>query len=182
MGDRTNLVLYPGAYNLVEDAILNFKNVSSRVTADVDVTKGRKENGVIFSQGGRFGGWSIYLEDGVPAYAYNYVGKLYTFKGKKALKSGNAKIRVDVSYDGGGVGKGATVKLFVNNEQVGGGRLNKTVMARFSIDEGADVGLDRGTQVTIREIGDNRFSAFTGDINKVSLSIYPEKAKAVQSH
>ena len=63
MGDRTKLVLYPGAYNLVEDAILNFKNISSTVTADVDVSKGRKENGVIFSfQGGRFGGWSIYLK------------------------------------------------------------------------------------------------------------------------
>ena len=98
----------------------------------------------------------------MPAYAYNYLGKLYTFKSKKALKSGNSKIRVDIDYDGGGAGKGANVKLMVNNEQVASGRLEKTVTSRFSIDEGADVGLDRGSFVTIRPIGDRDQKCFHG--------------------
>ena len=62
------------------------------------------------------------------------------------------------------------------------GRLDRTVTSRFSIDEGADVGLDRGTQVTIRSIGRKDMSAFTGNINKVAFEIFPEKAKGVQSH
>ena len=109
LGDRTKLTLYPGAYNIVEDVLLNFKNKSSTVTADINTSKGRKENGVIFSQGGRFGGWSIYVEDGAPGYAYNYLGKLYKFKSRQRLKNGNSKIRVDVDYDGGGLEKGPTL-------------------------------------------------------------------------
>ena len=70
----------------------------------------------------------------------------------------------------------------VNNEQVASGRLEKTVTSRFSIDEGADVGLDRESFVTIRPIGDQDQSAFTGNINKVTFEIFPEKSKGMQSH
>ena len=119
---------------------------------------------------------------GVPAYVYNYFGKLYTLRAKSALNTGDAKIRVDVDYDGGGTGKGAEIKLFVNNKLASKQRLKRTVASRFSIDEGADVGLDRGTQVAIRQIGNDRYSTFTGEIKKVSLRIYPEQSKGVQSH
>ena len=149
MGDRTTLVLYDGATNLAEDAILNFKNVSCKFEAKFSARK--KEDGVIFSQGGRFGGWSIYVEDNVPSYAYNYLGKVYSFKSKKAIPSGKeSSFTVDFDYDGGGRGKGANVSIFLNGEQVGGGRIDATMAARFSIDEGSDVGKDRGTQVVQR--------------------------------
>ena len=76
--------LYPYAWNMVEDSILNVKNVSNSVTAFVD-SKGGEEDGVIFSQGGRFGGWSLYVENNRPSYTYNYMGELVTLTSNKPL-------------------------------------------------------------------------------------------------
>ena len=176
MGDRTTLDLYPGAWNMVEDSILNVKNVSNSLTAKVDIKPGQDTSGVIMSQGGRFGGWSMYLDDNVPAYAYNYVGKVYTLKGKQKLSAGKSTIRFEMDYDGGGAGKGADIRLLVNGRVVDQGRLDATVGSRFSIDEGADVGFDRGSAVTINPIGQKRFSAYDGTIEKVTMEIYPEKS------
>ena len=58
--------------------------------------------------------------------------------------------------------------------EVASGRLDATVASRFSIDEGADIGMDRGSAVTQRTIGGKRFSAFNGVIEKVTLQIEPE--------
>ena len=78
-----------------------------------------------------------------------------------------------MDYDGGGAGKGADVRLLVDDKVTSTGRVDATVGTRFSIDEGADVGMDRGSPVAQRVIGDQRFSAFNGTINKVTLEIYP---------
>ncbi len=171
---RTQLDLYPGSWDLVEDAILNVKNVSNSITAKVDIDSSQDANGVIMAQGSRFGGWSLYIEDGYPAYAYNYLGNLHTFRSNKKISSGNRKIRFEMDYDGGGAGKGADVRLLVDGKVTSTGRVDATVGTRFSIDEGADVGMDRGSPVAQRVIGDQRFSAFNGTINKVTLEIYPQ--------
>ena len=81
------------------------------------------------------------------------------------MKSGNSKIRVDIDYDGGGAGKGANVKLMVNNEQVASGRLEKINKMRFSIDEGADALTSTEETHAIRPIGDQDQSAFLGVIS-----------------
>ena len=132
---------------------------------------------MIFSQGGRFGGWSLYVEDNVPAYAYNYMGELFTFKSNRPLPPGRSVVRFEFDYDGGGVGKGANVRMILNGEIVASGRLEQTISSRFSIDEGADVGLDRGSFVTVRPIGTRRNSAYNGKIDKVTIQIYPEKSE-----
>ena len=173
MGERTKLDLYPGSFDLVEDAILSLKNVSSRVSAIVEAARGKKTNGVIMAQGGRFGGWSLYVEQGVPAFAYNYLGAVQAFRSRQPLPPGKSTISVDIKYDGGGVGKGADVRLLLNDTEVASGRLDATVASRFSIDEGADIGMDRGSAVTQRTIGGKRFGAFNGVIEKVTLQIEP---------
>ena len=61
----------------------------------------------------------------------------------------------------------------LNGDVVAEGRLEKTIASRFSIDEGADVGLDRGSAVTVKTIGPRRYSAYGGQIDKVSIQIYP---------
>ena len=66
-----------------------------------------------------------------------------------------------------------TFRLKLNGEVVEG-RMEKTIASRFSIDEGADVGLDRGSAVTVRTIGPRRYSAYGGQIDKVTIQIYPE--------
>lgn len=181
LGDRTSMDLYPYAWNMVEDSILNVKNTSSSITAQLDVKPGQKENGVIFSQGGRFGGWSLYVENNVPAYTYNYMGKLYTFTSNQPLPVGQSQLRFEIDYDGGGVGKGADVRMKINDQVVALGRIDQTIASRFSIDEGADVGLDRGSAVTVKTIGPRRYSAYGGQIDKVTLEIYPKETDAKKS-
>ncbi|WP_413324715.1 arylsulfatase [Synechococcus sp. MIT S9503] len=181
LGDRTSMDLYPYAWNMVEDSILNVKNTSSSITARLDVKPGQKESGVIFSQGGRFGGWSLYVENNVPAYTYNYMGKLYTFISSQPLPVGQSQLRFEIDYDGGGVGKGANVQMKINDQVVAVGRIDQTIASRFSIDEGADVGLDRGSAVTVRNIGPRRYSAYGGQIDKVTLEIYPKETDAKKS-
>jgi arylsulfatase len=56
-----------------ENTFINTKNRSHTITADVEIPQGGA-NGVILAQGGRFGGWSLYLKDGKPTYTYNFVG------------------------------------------------------------------------------------------------------------
>ena len=174
MGNRTTLDLYPGALDLVEDSILSIKNVSSSLQASVTVDQGAAADGVIIAQGSRFGGWSLYVEDGYPTYTYNNLGELATFKSSEPLSAGTSELQFKIDYDGGGIGKGATTTLSGNGEVVSSGRLEKTTPSRFSIDEGTDVGMDRGSPVIQRQLNDQRFSPFNGTINKVTLEIYPE--------
>ena len=174
MGDRTRLDLYPGAWDLVEDSILSIKNVSSSLQAKLSIADGTQADGVIIAQGSRFGGWSLYLDDGYPSYTYNNLGELVTLRSAQPLAAGDSDLRLEIDYDGGGVGKGADLRLLLNGEPVATGRLDATVSSRFSIDEGTDVGMDRGSPVIQRQLNERRFSAFNGTINKVTLEIYPE--------
>jgi arylsulfatase len=127
---------------------------------------------VILVQGGRFGGWSLYLKDGKPTYCYNFLG-LQEFKvtAPKAVAQGKAIIRMNFDYDGGGIGKGGTATILVNGEQVASGRIERTQPMIFSADETAAVGVDDATPVTAdyRE----RENAFTGRILKVTVDVKP---------
>jgi arylsulfatase len=171
MGDRTSLTLSEGMDSMSENVFINIKNRSFSITADVEIPQGGA-NGVILVQGGRFGGWSLYLKDGKPAYCYNFLG-LQEFKvaAPKALAQGKATIRMNFDYDGGGIGKGGTATILVNGEQVASGRIERTQPMIFSADETAAVGVDDATPVTAdyRE----RENAFTGKILKVTVDVKP---------
>jgi arylsulfatase len=134
----------------------------------VEIPKGGV-NGVIIAQAGRFGGWSLYFKDGKPTYTYNWLGlERYTVAAKQAVPGGKATIRFEFAYDGGGVGKGGTGTLFVNEKNVATGRIERTQCCAFSADEGADVGADEGTPVT--EAYKVPFE-FTGKIGKVTIEL-----------
>ena len=139
-------------------------------------------NGTLFAQGGRFGGWSLYVKNGVPAYDYNFLGlQRFSIASTRPLAPGKATIKFDFAYDGGGPGKGGTGTLFVNNEKVAEGRIEHTEAGMFSADETADVGIDLGTPV-VEAIGSEAKSKFTGKIDKVTVEVKPmmasEKAEA----
>ena len=170
IGARTSLTLYEGMVGIMENAFLNVKNRSSTITAEVDIPQGGA-NGVILAQGGRFGGWSLYLKDGKPAYVYNWVGQeRYTIAGAQPVPAGKATITLDFAYDGGGRGKGGTATLSVNGQKVAEGRIGNTNANLFSGDEGADVGMDEDTPVTeAYEAG--RQSRFSGKILKVTVEV-----------
>jgi len=175
MTGRTSLTLAEGMTGMMENVFINVKNKSKTITAEVEVPA-NGGNGAILVQGGRFGGWALYVKDGVPAYDYNYLGmKRYSVAAAKPLAPGKATIRFDFAYDGGGLGKGGTGMLFVNGEKVAEGRIEHTQAMIFSADETADVGIDLGTPV-IEAIGSEAKSKFTGKIPKVTVEVKPMAA------
>lgn len=101
MGRRTSLPVYPGMTGMTESTFINVKRRSKAVTAVVEIPQGGA-NGVILAPGGRFGGWSLYLTDGKPAYTYNWVGlERCTLASSDPLPAGKATIELDFVYDGG---------------------------------------------------------------------------------
>jgi arylsulfatase len=173
MGNRSSLTLTSGMEGIPEMAMIDVKNRSFSITADVEVPN-HTANGVILCQGGRFAGWSLYLKDGRPSFVYNWVGaKRYTIAAGQPLPPGKATIRYAFAYDGGPLGSGGTGTLFVNSQKVAEGRIEKTVPYIFSLSETADVGTDSGTPVTEDyPQGDNRF---TGTIQKVVVEVAPRQ-------
>ena len=130
---------------LTENCVIANKNKSFSITGQIIVPEGGA-NGVIVSQGGAFGGWTLYLHEGRPAYCYNLFG-LQQFKtyGPDPVPSGEHQVRMEFTYDGGGLGKGGNVKLFLDGKEVGSGRIDATVPMIFSGDETTDVGNDTAT-------------------------------------
>jgi arylsulfatase len=113
-------LLFSRMGRLSESSIVAMKNKSHSITAQVDVPEG--VNGVIVAQGGAFGGFALYAKDGKPAYCYNLFG-LQRFKvyGEQPIPAGEHQVRMEFSYDGGGLGKGGDVTLYVDGQQVGEG-------------------------------------------------------------
>jgi arylsulfatase len=171
MEGRTSLTVHEGMTGISENVFINLKNRSHVITTEVDVpTQGA--SGVLLAQAGRFGGWSFYVQDGKPAYTYNWLGLHQdTVSATEALSPGKTTIRFEFAYDGGGPGKGGSGTLFVNDRQVGTGRIERTQCCLFSADEGADVGADEGTAVT--EAYKVPFK-FNGKIGKVTIELKPE--------
>jgi arylsulfatase len=170
MEGRTSLRLAEGMAGMQENVFINVKNKSMTITAEVEIPQGGT-NGEILVQGGRFGGWALYMKDGKPAYAYNWLGlQRYTVAAPEALPPGKATIKFDFKYDGAGMGKGGTGTLSVNGRKVAEGRIERTQPFFFSADETADVGIDLGTPV-VEAVGAEAKSRFTGKIPQVTVEI-----------
>jgi arylsulfatase A-like enzyme len=165
----TTQLLFGRMGRLTENSIVTMKNKSFSITSEV-VVPASGAHGVILSQGGSFGGLALYVKDGVPAFCYNLFG-LQQFKtyGTEPLSAGDHQVRVEFAYDGGGLGKGGDVHLFVDGNQVGTGRVGGTVPMLFSADETTDVGSDTATPVS-DDYGP-RDSVFTGKVRWVQIDI-----------
>jgi arylsulfatase len=169
-------VLFGGMGRLTENAMLNIKNRSHAVTAQF-VVPDDGASGVLVSQGGAFGGWALYLHEGVPRYCYNLLGLTRSYVGAGApVAPGPHQLRMEFAYDGGGLGKGGGVSLFLDGEPVGEGRLDGTVPMVFSVDETADVGRDAGTTVSEDYTGET--SRFTGEVAWVQIDVDDAAADA----
>ena len=125
--------------------------------------------GLLITQGGRFGGLGLYVLDSKPVFHYNTAGVArYTVAAKDKLKPGKHSISVDFEYDGGGFGKGGTATMMVDGKKVAKGRLERTLPFRISLDETLDIGEDTGTPVS--EDYKTPFE-FTGDLEKVVVKL-----------
>ena len=162
-------LFFAGMGRLSESSVVSIKNKSFSVTAELQVPDGGA-NGVIIAQGGRFGGWSLYLNGGMATFTYNVLGiQLFTIAADRPVPSGTHQVRMEFAYDGGGLAKGGDVTLYHDGETVGSGRVGATQPLIFSADETTDVGYQSGTAVSPDYT--SRSSRFTGKINWVQLDV-----------
>jgi arylsulfatase len=177
---RTDFVYYPGMIRIPEANAPDIKNKSFKISADVEIPQGGAD-GILVTQGGRFGGWGLLVLDGKPMFAYafsNQDGDKYPnqkksktrISGDEKLTPGKHTISFDFTYDGGGIGKGGLGKLTVDGNKVAEGRFEKTIPFRFSLDESFDVGQDTGSPV-IDEYDAKMPFKFSGTLKKVEVKL-----------
>nr|WP_194425524.1 arylsulfatase [Microbacterium aquimaris] len=162
-------LLFSGMGRLSENSVVSIKNKSFSVTAEVEIPDSGAD-GVIITQGGRFGGWSIYLTGGRAKFVYNVLG-IHEFAAEAtiAVPPGRHQVRMEFVYDGGGLAKGGDVTIYYDGEAVGTGRVGLTQPMVFSADETTDVGYESGTAVSPDYTPQT--SKFTGKINWVQIDV-----------
>jgi arylsulfatase A-like enzyme len=160
-------LLFSGMGRLTENSVLMMKNTSFSLTAQVHVPDGGAE-GVLMAQGGVSGGHSLYVKGGKPKYCYNFFGlERYYVEATEAVPPGEHQVRMEFTYDGGGVGKGGKVTLFIDGTPVGEGRVEQSEAFLFSADETCDVGDEYGSPVTT----DYATRKFTGEVEWVQIDL-----------
>jgi arylsulfatase A-like enzyme len=162
-------LLFPGMRRVQENTVINTKNKSHSVTAEIEVP-GSGAKGVIIAQGGAMGGWTLYAHEGRLKYLYNLLGvQEFPVTASAALPAGSHQVRMEFAYDGGGLGKAATISLFVDGKKAGEGRVERTHMFIFALDETTEVGCDLGEPVS--KDYPARGNEFTGKVNWVQIDI-----------
>ena len=169
---RTQFLYYSGAAHIPESSVADTSNKSFTMTATIDVPKTGGSDGVIVAKGGVAGGYTLFIKQGKPRFEYNwYTQERYKIASSASVTPGKNVIKVDFKYDGGGIGKGGLVTLYLNDKKVGEGRVEKTEVAgRFSADETFDTGFDSASPVSADY--KSPFS-FPGTVNKVEIDIAP---------
>jgi hypothetical protein len=172
----THFNYFAGARRIPEGSSPNVKNRSHVIVAEIE-TSSEAAEGVLVAAGGVVGGYSLFCRNGVLYYEYNYFSQnRYRVSATAQLPSGKSVVRMEFQYDGGGLGKGGTVTLFINDKAVGRGRVEKTVPLRFSADETFDTGMDTGSPVSVAYQSP---AEFNGKISKVTVDIAPAKLTPV---
>jgi arylsulfatase len=180
-------LLFAGMGHLQENTVLNIKNKSFSITAEIVVPNGGAE-GVILGQGGRFGGWALYAKTGKARFVYNLFGiQRWHIAAEQPIPKGRHEIRMEFAYGAvaaaasgqsgkqqqiSTLGQGGTVSLYYDGQRVGEGRVDRTVPFAFSADETVDVG--RATATSPTDDYDIKHSLFNGKINWVRIDLGDE--------
>jgi arylsulfatase len=166
--NRTEFTFFPGMTHLDEGTAPNVKNKSHTITAEVEIPNKGAE-GVLLAMGGGTGGYVLYIQDN----KFTYYSDFFGFDDYKiestALPTGKVTLKMDFKYDGGGVGKGGTVTLYVNGKKAGEGRVEKTIPARYGMDT-FDIGMDLNAPVVRGGIYTTPYK-FTGTIDSVTIEL-----------
>jgi arylsulfatase len=165
----TSQQFFPGMGRLSENSVLSIKNKSFSLTAELEIPSAGAQ-GVIIAQGGRFGGWGVYVKEGKATFVYNVLGiQRFVITADSTVPEGTHQVRAEFAYDGGGLGKGGDVSLFYDGDAVGTGRVEATQAMIFSADETTDIGYESGTTVSPDYTAAT--SRFTGKIHWVQLDL-----------
>src|ERR1700733_4696473 len=135
--------------------------------------------GMLNTNGGRFGGYGLYLVKGAPVFSYvELTAERFRWGGPAALPPGRHTIASDFTYDGRGAGKGGTGVLSVDGKEVATKTIPSTIPFLISFDETFDVGVDTRTGVD-----DNDYQVpfrFTGKLDKLTIKPVPPNRTAAE--
>lgn len=170
-GARTSFTYYPGTLAVASGSAPQILNKSFSITADID-TGTKVHDGAILSFGGSDGGYGLYIKEGKPVFVGNFLNRTITrVTSIASLPAGPVKLRAEFAYDGGGLGKGGKLSLFVNDKQVGEGRMEHTQAMTLGLGGTLDVGADTGSSV------DEAYTPpfqFGGTIKQVTVDVKPK--------
>jgi arylsulfatase len=153
--DRPAFTLYPGTQAVPINAVPSLLNRPHSITADVEIPKGGAE-GVLLSQGGNDGGYSLFIQGGKLRYAYNYVGRtIYEIESRGAVPEGRHTLRfefevtgkADIAHGKGAPGRG---QLYVDDKLVGEADIPLTNPLNIGLLSAISCGADPGAPVTPR--------------------------------
>ena len=162
-------VFYPGMKRVSEASVLNIKNKSFSVTAQVVIPAGGA-SGAIVAQGQKFGGWGLFLHEGAARFVYNLFGvNVFVTDADTPVPAGEHQVRAEFAYEGPGLAKGGIVTLFYDGTKAGDGKIAVTQPMIFSATEGLDIGRESGTCVQPGTTPEE--TVFTGEIKWVELSV-----------
>ena len=129
---------------------------------------------MIVTQGGRSGGYGLYLLKGKPMFDYNFLSlQHFRWEGEQALSAGKHTIGFEFIYDGPGVAKGGAGVLKVDGQVVATRKIPHTVAFLWPRDETFDVGIDTRTPVEDKDY--QVPFAFNGKINKLTFNVGPQQ-------
>jgi arylsulfatase A-like enzyme len=180
------LFTYSGATvtGIPDSAAPNPLNTSYTITANIEVPQGGAD-GVIVTEGGRFGGYGMYLLKSKPVFTWNILDlKRVRWEAPQALSPGKHTLVFDFKYDGlgfatlafndnSGLGRSGTGTFGVDGKVVATQTIDRTIPLTLPWDETFDIGADTGTPVD-----DHDYQvpfAFTGKINKLTIALDPPK-------
>ena len=176
-----NVFTYSGELSGVpSSAAPNILDKSYTITAEVNIPEGGAE-GMIVTQGGRFGGYGLFLskgefgfDRGKVVFLYNLLDLKRTMWEGPELEAGKHTIVFDFKADGPGLGKGGTGVLSVDGKEVARNSMEHTIPITFPEDESFDVGQDTRTGVAMLEYRYDPPFKFTGKIDKLTFKLEPE--------
>jgi len=156
-------------------------NTSYTIKAEIDVPA--EADGAIVSEGGRFGGYGLYLLKGKPVFTWNLLDlKRVKWEGPEALSPGKHSLEFDFKYDGlgfatlafnnlSGIGRPGTGTFKVDGQVVATQTMERTIPLLLPIDETFDIGSKTGTPIDDKDY--QLPFTFTGKIDKLTISLDP---------
>lgn len=170
--EQSQFTYYGDVQNVAPGMIPRIFNHSYTISAELEIPESGAE-GVIVAEADHLGGFSLFVRDGKLKHTYSFVGVFeYKQESETALPTGSVHVRMEFAADAPKPATGGEVTLYVNDEPVGGGRMEHTVPVRFTGYAGMDIGRDNGAPVD-RSYADKSPFAFTGTVKKVVFDVNP---------
>jgi len=177
---RTVFTYTGGLAGVPNSGAPNIMNKSYTITAEVEIPQGGAE-GMIVTDGGRFGGYGLFLNKGVGGirrgkvvFLYNLLDLKRTIWEGPELIAGKHTIVFDFKSDSPDLGKGGTGVLSVDGKEVARKSMENTIPVTFPEDETFDIGQDTRTGVAMIEYRYDSPFKFTGKINRLTVELKPE--------